>query len=73
MRHQTNTELVAELMEFSNSGALMQVFIINALDKMSQMTLDQEAEILESMQGGMINGPAWIACAAELKAKLENR
>jgi hypothetical protein len=73
MKNKTNTEFVTELMEYSKHGALMQLFIIDALIKHSDRVVEHEAEVLQVMENSMIHGPAWVGCAKELKKALENR
>lgn len=62
---QTNVELVTQYMEFSRTGALTQCFVIEALDKWSAITLNNQDKLRVSMRDSMINPEAWIAAAAE--------
>jgi len=67
-RPQTNTELVQSIMEFSDHGALAQIFVIDALTKWSKIVADAPP-----IEHALISGIAWKAVAAEINQKLENR
>jgi hypothetical protein len=73
MKNKSNTEFVTELMEYSEHGALMQLFVLDALIKHSDMIVQREDQVLEQMKDHMIHGPAWVACAKELQKKLNKR
>ena len=64
----TNVEFVTELMEFSQCGALSQIFIIDAIMKHADAVAKADAEKLDHP---LIRGQAWIACAQEIKARME--
>ncbi len=68
-KHQTNVELVTHMMEFSEAGALMQAFIIEAIHNYSQQTL--AAEIWTG--NSFINQDAWKLCAKECLDSIEKR
>jgi hypothetical protein len=70
MPRKTNVELVTEIMEFSEQGPLMQAFVIEALHKYSEMCVKAGPEKFESP---FLNGESWVACARELKSKLDSR
>ena len=61
----TNTEFVTDLMEFSPSGILMQIFIVDALGKWADIVARQPP-----MEHGLIDGEAWKACAIELRERI---
>ncbi|MEH2517420.1 hypothetical protein V1279_002993 [Bradyrhizobium sp. AZCC 1610] len=67
---ETNVEFVTRLMEFSNYGALAQIFVIEALRRWSDLVADAEPAKVDSP---MISGHAWVGVAKEIKAKLEER
>jgi hypothetical protein len=65
---QTNIEFVTEMMEFSSTGPMMQIFIMDALDKRSEAVMAME----EKPEGwtDMINWDAWKRSAIELNQRL---
>ena len=65
-KRKTNVEFVTELMEFSNHGALMQAFVITAIQEYAETWAVQRLS-----DGGMISPNQWQACAEEVLAKLE--
>ncbi|MEY9247588.1 hypothetical protein [Bradyrhizobium elkanii] len=69
-RPQTNTAFVQSLMEFSKYGALAQLFVIDALDKMSERVSQADPAAIESP---MISGEAWVGVAKEIQQKLKER
>jgi hypothetical protein len=71
MSQKTNTEFVTHLMEFSDHGALMQLAVIDALDKWSDRVIKHEEELMKQLEGSMIHGPAWIETAREMRKKLD--
>lgn len=66
----TNTEFVTELMEFSKHGALMQAYILMALQIYSEQVA---ATGTEHFENGFVNGQAWVGCANEILQKLKER
>jgi hypothetical protein len=65
----TNVETVTELMEFSNFGPLAQVFVIDALCKMSEAVAESKVE--DYPDTGFIHPEAWIGVAKEIREKLK--
>lgn len=65
----TNVEFVKELMEFSETGALMQVFIIEAIRFYAENTLEWKGE----WKNGFISQEAWNRCATLVIEALEKR
>ena len=65
-QQQTNTEFGTDLMDFSKFGALMQVFVIEAIRWYSQ-----QVESQPPLENHIIDGNAWKACAQEALSKLE--
>lgn len=66
----TNEEFVAELMQFSNFGALSQVFVIEAIRRYAdQVAAAQPSEV----DTPFLSGPVWIGVAKEIQAKVYNQ
>ena len=61
----TNTEFISRLMDFSKSGPLMQLFIIEAVRKHSERVVNNADKVREQMEGGFVSPDAWIAAAQE--------
>jgi len=70
-KEKTNTEFVNKLMEYSNNGALMQVFVITAIEKYAEM-VKAEGEP-KGPVSHFIDPQAWLRCAEEALAKLEEQ
>lgn len=64
-KRKTNTEFIVELMEFSGHGAMMQVFVMTAIERYAQMALKERLP-----DGGMINPDIWQGVAREALDKL---
>ncbi|WLA44043.1 hypothetical protein QNJ95_22470 [Bradyrhizobium elkanii] len=69
-RPQTNTAFVRSLMEHSKYGALAQLFVLDALDKWSELVAKAEPAAVNTP---LINGHAWVGVAAEIQEKLKAR
>jgi hypothetical protein len=69
----TNVEAVRDLMEFSNYGALAQLFVIDALSKWSGKVANTPIEELRKQFGDLpfISPDAWQSVAKEIKSKLD--
>ena len=67
----TNTEVLHNIMEHGPTGALAQMFVIDALTKHAKHVIDNEDEVLKNMENGFIHGPAWVATAQAIKASLD--
>lgn len=67
---ETNVEFVTRIMEFSNYGALAQIFVIEALRRWSDIIAEADPAAVDTP---MIAGHAWVGVAKEIKAKLEKR
>ena len=71
MNHrQTNVEFVVDLMEYSAHGALIQAFVIHALEQYARRVAAATPEQLDT---GLVSGHAWHGCAVEVKRKLARR
>lgn len=62
MAKQTNIEAVTQLMDFSQHGALMQGFVLQAIEQYAQQVLANKDQISDT---GMISKQAWVGCAQE--------
>lgn len=62
-RVRTNTEVLFELMTYSKHGALMQGFVMNAVEQMARNV--QSSEKPEDWPE-MLSWDAWHGCAEEL-------
>lgn len=67
-RHETNEELTARLMRFAKSGAMMQLFILTAIQKYADQCVKAGAATFDS---GFLSGEAWIRCAQEALENLD--
>lgn len=68
--NRTNIAFVRDLMEYSNHGALAQLFVCDALDKWATKIAATDPAQLDN---GFISGAAWQAVAKEIKTKIEAR
>lgn len=59
---ETNVEFITRMMEWGQGGALLQAFILNAVEEQAKATLTATAEELDT---GLISGAAWRECARE--------
>ena len=66
----TNTEFVSHLMEFSKSGAMMQLFILIAIEKYAEQCIEAGPAVFNTP---MLSGEGWIRAATEAKASIEAR
>jgi hypothetical protein len=67
---ETNVEFVTRIMEFSNYGALAQLFVLEAIRNWSDLVAKADPVNVDSP---MISGQAWVGVAREIKQKLEAR
>lgn len=71
---QTNSEFLTELMEYSQSGAMMQMVIMQALVTYTDNMIADEQAFLKQMENHpMISGPGWMRAVKELHTALEKR
>ena len=66
----TNVEFVTDLMEFSAHGALIQAFVMQALEQYAKRVAAMTPEALDTP---MVSGHAWHGCAVEVRDKLAKR
>lgn len=67
-RVKSNTDFIADLMNFSNQGALIQPFVIEGIYQYAKQVLAKPLP-----DNGFISPAAWTACAQEVLEKLEQR
>ena len=63
----TNVEFIVDLMNFNNSGALAQVFIIDAIMKRAEAVAEVDPETIDHP---LISGHAWVRCAQEIRDRM---
>lgn len=66
----TNVELVTEIMEYSERGALIQAFVIEALCNYSERVKAAGPSKFDNM---LMSGEAWVGCAEEVLTKINTR
>ena len=63
----TNSEFLYYLMEIGGrTGAMKQLFIMDAIPKWCKYVIDHKDEVLNSMNMTILDGPSWIAAAEEI-------
>ena len=75
-KRQTNDEFVQDLMTFSRRGALIQVFVIQALDTFSKLVMNdyESGALAKKMEGNpMVHYEAWADCAREILEKMKEK
>jgi hypothetical protein len=71
-KRQTNVEFITELMEFSNHGAMAQLFIMDALKKVANHVASIPLEELrKEFDGSMVSADAWHGVAKEISQKFD--
>ena len=66
-KRKTNVQFVKSIMEFSQHGALAQMFVIEAITKYAKACAEAKPEDMDS---GFISGAAWQAVAKEIQGKI---
>lgn len=66
----TNEQFVKQIMNFSNFGALSQMFVIDALMQHSKAVAAADPKMFDS---ALLNGEAWVGVAKEIQQKLEEQ
>jgi hypothetical protein len=69
-KNTTNVEFVQNIMEFSNHGALAQVFVIEAIRNYAENVL---ADTSVWPENALINQAAWKAIAYEIQMKANSK
>ena len=70
MAKPTNVEFITDLMEISNNGPMIQVYVLEALRLYSDSVVQNQDQIPED---GFISRRLWVSCAEEVLKKLEAR
>ena len=73
LKEQSNIEFLCDVMNYSQHGAMMQMFVMEALRRYADQCVEGEQEILEGMEGTMFSGPAWVGCAKEIQEKMREK
>lgn len=68
--HVSNVDFIVDLMTVSTHGALIQVFVFQALAQYAQRVAACEPQALET---DAVRGRAWHGCALEVQRKLAER
>ncbi len=61
--NETNTKLVEKFMEWGSP--LNQAFVIDAISKLAERIVSNEADVLKQMENNFVSGPAWVQCAKD--------
>lgn len=69
----TNDEFVDDLMTFSPTGAMSQIFILEAIRKYAEQIEQREDYVREEMKDGFIHPDAWIKTAKHINTKFNER
>lgn len=74
-KHMTNKQLVGKMMDFSQYGALAQIFIMDAIGKQAKRIAETPIEEVRKAFGenSMIHPDAWHGVAKEIMEKLNAR
>ena len=68
--HLSNVEFLVDLMTVSAHGALIQVFVFQALEQYARRVAVCEPQALGT---AIVSGQAWRGCALEVQRKLAER
>jgi len=64
---ETNVAFVARIMEFSRSGALAQLFVVEAIRRYAAQCAEAPAD---KMNTPIISGAQWKRCAVEIQCEV---
>lgn len=64
---QSNVDFVVDLMDHSAHGALIQAFVLQALERYARSVAASTPEMLDTE---LVSGRAWHGCALEVLRKL---
>jgi hypothetical protein len=71
-KRQTNVQFLTQLMEYSNFGAMSQVFIMDAIQKHAKHVSSIPLDDLRKQFGeSMVSADSWHGVAIEIKDKFE--
>lgn len=68
-KRKTNTQMIAHLINYSAHGDLAQLFIMNAIHGLAEVTVDAGVEAIP--ESDMVHPESWVAVAQEIKDKIE--
>jgi hypothetical protein len=68
----TNIQKIKEIMEFSNYGALSQVFVMEALYREADRISKTDPSQYDKGKWCFIDPEAWVGVAKEIKDKIDN-
>lgn len=68
-QQKTNEQFMADLMAFSEVGALMQAFVLTAIEKYADACIASGPETFDSP---MLYGAAWVKAAREAKRRVQS-
>lgn len=66
---QTNVQFVVDMMEHSAHGALVQAFVLEAIDRYAKQVMSDQDKLRVQMKNHLVHPEAWIGCAKEVNAK----
>lgn len=71
----TNLELVTDIMEFSETGALAQAVVMLAVETYVQQIVDGGIDEVKKIfpPTGLVSPEAWLRACQEIKRKLDKR
>jgi len=72
-RKPDNIEFLTNMMQFGPNAIVAQMLIMEAVSRYAAAVARLKPEDLGGMKDGMVSPEAWIACAKEVHAKMENR
>ena len=72
-KRKTNEQVVKSIMTFSRRGALIQAFVIAALESYAKAIIQthKHGELKGGAFGGLVDVDAWADCGMEILEKLE--
>lgn len=77
IKRMSNVEWLTHICEFSDHGALMQIFVLDGLSKWADHIVECGREaVVKSFDNGagrLIDGNAWYDTAVELQRRFEER
>lgn len=70
---ESNTDLVMDLMTYSSAGPITQMFIVDAITKLSNAVAATPIEKLREQFGpnAFVNPDAWKAAAVDIKTRMD--
>ncbi len=68
-KNKTNIEKVKDMMQFSEYGALAQMFVMDALHKQAKIVAESKLE--DYPENCFVNPESWIGVAKEIQEKLK--